>query len=166
MVSRHDLLEVLKLKSVVRAGWIRAGINNPESVAAHAWGMAYLASQICPPGIDRAKVIEMCVIHDLAEVIIGDITPYDGVSKEDKHRLELEAFASLRVIDTTRELFEEYEAQVTKEARFCRFIDRLDMTLQAGIYESQNRLEMVDLSEFKQSVQAMAEEFGFSDLLD
>jgi len=166
MVSRQDLLEGLNLKSIIRAGWIQAGVDEPESVAAHSWGMAFLASQICPEGIDRAKVIEMCVVHDLAEVVIGDITPHDGISAAKKHRLEKEAFNSLKVLDSTRKLFEEYEEQVTVEARFTRFIDRLDMALQAGIYESTQESGVVDLSEFKQSVIEMAEEFGFLDFLN
>jgi putative hydrolase of HD superfamily len=166
MVSRQDLLMGLQLKSVARAGWILAGINSPESVAAHSWGMAFLASQICPTGIDRAKVIEMCVVHDLAEVIIGDITPHDGISATEKHRLEQEAYVTLKLIGATRILLEEYEEQVTEEARFTRFLDRLDMALQAGVYESREKSEAVDLSEFKQSVKEMAEEFGFSNLLD
>ena len=30
----------------------------------------------------------MAIVHDLAESIVGDITPLDGVSKEDKYKRE------------------------------------------------------------------------------
>ncbi len=30
----------------------------------------------------------MALVHDLAECLVGDITPYCGVSKEEKHRRE------------------------------------------------------------------------------
>jgi len=30
----------------------------------------------------------MCLAHDLAESIVGDITPSDGISKEEKYSRE------------------------------------------------------------------------------
>ena len=35
------------------------------------------------------------LVHDMAECIVGDITPSDPVSAEDKHRMEVEAMESL-----------------------------------------------------------------------
>ena len=45
---REQLLHMLQLKDVERTGWVRAGVNKPESVAAHSWGMATLALKLCP----------------------------------------------------------------------------------------------------------------------
>lgn len=42
-------------------------------------------------GLDRIKCMEMALVHDLAESLVGDITPYCGVSKKDKEVLEMEA---------------------------------------------------------------------------
>lgn len=42
-------------------------------------------------GLDRIKCMEMALVHDLAESLVGDITPYCGVSKKDKEILEMEA---------------------------------------------------------------------------
>ncbi|CAK0899040.1 unnamed protein product [Prorocentrum cordatum] len=86
--SWAGLREALGLKDVARAGWLRRGVEAPESVAAHSWGVAFLASQLCPASLDRGRVLEMSIVHDLAEVRVGDITPRDGVPPAEKHRLE------------------------------------------------------------------------------
>jgi putative hydrolase of HD superfamily len=49
-------------------------------------------------------------------------------------------------------LWEEYEAGMTPEARFVRQVDRLEMGLQASVYERQGS---ADLSEFYHSVDRM-----------
>jgi putative hydrolase of HD superfamily len=147
MASREALIEALGLKGVVRAGWIRAGVKNPESVAAHSWGMAMLATQLCPGDLNFQRVLELCILHDVAEVRVGDITPHDGIAPEEKHRQETEAIQEMGIEASA--IFEEYEAQETPESQFVRYLDKLDMALQAEIYESQN----LDLSEFKKAAE-------------
>ena len=147
MASREALIEALGLKGVVRAGWLRAGVEQPESVAAHSWGMAMLATQLCPEDLDLQRVLELCILHDIAEVRVGDITPHDNIAPEEKHRLESEAIKEMGI--DANAIFAEYEAQETPESRFVRYLDKLDMALQAEIYESQN----LDLSEFKKDVE-------------
>ena len=147
MASREALIEALGLKGVVRAGWIRAGVENPESVAAHSWGMAMLATQLCPGDLNFQRVLELCILHDVAEVRVGDITPHDGIAPEEKHRQETEAIQEMGIEASA--IFEEYEAQETPESQFVRYLDKLDMALQAEIYESQN----LDLSEFKKAAE-------------
>jgi len=135
---KRILLEALKLKSLPRTGWLRAGIENPESVAAHSWGVAWLSLVLCPPNLDRGRVLEMATIHDLAEVRVGDITPHDSVSRDDKHRMEDEAMDDLLEVmchrDELKALWDEYEAGKSKEARFVKQMDKLDMALQAQEY--------------------------------
>nr|MCS5534977.1 HD domain-containing protein [Candidatus Poseidoniales archaeon] len=92
------------------------------------------------------RVLELCILHDIAEVHVGDITPHDNVTAEEKHRRESEAIQQMGV--EAADAFAEYEAQESAEARFVRYLDKLDMALQAEIYESQN----LDLSEFKKAV--------------
>ncbi len=141
------LKEALGLKDVVRAGWVLAGVENPESVAAHSWGMALLAIDMCPPELNLQRVLELCILHDLAEVRVGDLTPHDGVSKAEKHRMEAEAIQAFGPKAT--EAFEEYEAQLTEESQFVKKLDKLDMALMAEVYEGRSGL---DLSEFKQQI--------------
>ena len=143
MPSREALKEALGLKDVVRAGWVRAGVENPESVAAHSWGMALLATQLCPDDLNLQRVLELCILHDIAEVHVGDITPHDNVTPEEKYRRESEAIQQMGI--DAADAFEEYEAQQSPESRFVRYLDKLDMALQAENYEAQN----LDLSEFK-----------------
>ena len=147
MASREALIEALGLKGVVRAGWIRAGVKNPESVAAHSWGMAMLATQLCPGDLIFQSVLELGILHVVAEVSVGDITPHDGIAPEEKHRQETEAIQEMGIEASA--IFEEYEAQETPESQFVRYLDKLDMALQAEIYESQN----LDLSEFKKAAE-------------
>ena len=133
--------EWLGLKDILRTGWVRAGVDSPESVAAHSWGMSVLAMHLCPENLDRMRVIEMCLVHDLPEVEVGDLTPNDDTStkSKDEHR------AMTRLAPQWLDLFEEYEAQETEEANFVKYLDKLDMALMARIYEERQGL---DLSEF------------------
>jgi putative hydrolase of HD superfamily len=50
--------------------------------------MAMLAFMITDPRVNKDKLIKVCLVHDLAESVVGDITPHCGVSKEEKRRLE------------------------------------------------------------------------------
>lgn len=63
------------------------GVKEPESIADHMYRMAMM-SLVAPGNLDKIKLIEMCLIHDLPESIVGDLTPDDNVDKETKHNLE------------------------------------------------------------------------------
>ena len=141
---RDTLREWLGLKDLPRTGWVRAGVRNPESVAAHSWGMAVLALHFAPKDLDMAKVLAMCIIHDLPEVRVGDLTPHDEV----RNKAELEASAMSELAPEWLGLFHEYESGHSEEAKFVKQIDKLDMGLQASIYQSRQEL---DLSEFTNS---------------
>ncbi|MGB1985736.1 MAG: HD domain-containing protein, partial [Candidatus Poseidoniaceae archaeon] len=82
---REELLTLLQLKDIDRTGWVRAGVENPESVAAHSLGMAVLALRLCPQQLDLSKVLSMCLVHDIAEIVVGDLTPHDDIRGEEKH---------------------------------------------------------------------------------
>jgi len=133
--------EWMALKHLLRTGWVRSGVSAPESVAAHSWGMAILAMKLCPEDLDRLRVIEMCIIHDLPEVIVGDLTPHDNVSnKQEEERLAMNKLAPYWV-----DIFEEYEAGITAESRFVKYLDKLDMAMMASLYQEEQGL---DLTEF------------------
>ena len=74
---QQQLIELLGLKDVIRSGWQRVGIESPESVASHSWGMSALALRLCPENLDLSKVLSLCIIHDIPEIIVGDLTPHD-----------------------------------------------------------------------------------------
>lgn len=139
-----DLVEILALKALDRAGWVRRGVPGPESVAAHAWGVAWLVLVLLPPELDRGKALAYAVIHDLAEVRVGDITPLDGVT--DKPAREAAAMASIcQDRPDLLKIWAAYEAQADEEARFVRELDRLDLALQALAYHRAGNAGMVEL---------------------
>ena len=141
---REDLMTYLGLKDVLRQGWVNAGVESPESVAAHSWGMAILALKLCPADLNLEHVLKLCLVHDLPEVIVGDLTPQDDVStKSADERAAMERLAPEWV-----SLFDEYENQSTPEAVFVKSLDKLDMALQAKVY--MNRSEL-DLEQFIES---------------
>ncbi|MCA9661572.1 MAG: HD domain-containing protein [Myxococcales bacterium] len=145
---RRRLVHHLGLKELARAGWLRAGVAAPESVAAHSWGVAWLVLVLAPPSIDRGRALAIAVIHDLAEVDVGDVTPYDGVSQEEKRRQEEAAIeelvGGLPGGDELRALWLEYEDQSSPEGRFVKACDRLDMALQAQRYAAAQGVEVGD----------------------
>lgn len=47
-----------------------------------------LSFLVTDPTVDKNRLMKMCLVHDLAESVVGDITPHDGVSKEEKRQLE------------------------------------------------------------------------------
>jgi len=138
------LLQALALKHVDREGWRRIGVQPPESVAAHSWGVSFLVLCLAPAHLPLERCLAYATLHDLAEAHTGDITPADGVSAQDKHRLEEDAMVRIchslppRVSARMLERWRDYERQADPEARFVKQLDRLDMALQALIYsESQ-----------------------------
>lgn len=142
-----------ELKNLPRTGWIQNGVTNPETVASHSWGMSLLAMKLCPENLDLSRVLQICIVHDLPESIVGDITPYDGVSKADKKKMESEAMA--KIAPEFLDLWEEYENQTSDEAKFVKRMDKLDMSVQAMIYKKQ--LSM-DSETFIQSAKKYLEE--------
>lgn len=149
MTLRDLLLETLALKALPRAGWVRVGVRDPESVAAHAWGVAWLVLALCPPHVDRGRALAIAVVHDLAEVRVGDLTPHDPVTPAEKRHREEAAFRDLTGGRADlQELLGEYLEASTPEGRFVRACDKLDMALQAAWYEARQPL---DLREFVES---------------
>ena len=115
-----------------------------------------ITTMCCPdPSIKKDRCVKMAIVHDLAEAIVGDITPLDPVSKPEKHRREfstmeyltrdLLAPISKTIADEFLGLFEEYEAGETPEAVFVKDIDCYELVLQTVEYEKRYGK---DLSEF------------------
>ncbi|KAI1287335.1 DENN domain-containing protein 5B [Halotydeus destructor] len=152
------LEEAGKLKHLKRTGWVIKDIQDPERVASHMYRMAIMAMSLKPvDGCDMSKVVQMALVHDLAECKVGDITPHDNVTDEDKHRQESDAMSFLTGLlsngcsDKFSNMFHEYEDRVTPEAKLTKDLDRFDMILQAFEYERRELKDkgtFPDLSEF------------------
>ncbi len=132
------LAEAVRLKRLARAGWVRVGVKDGETVAAHSWGVAWLVLALCPPELNRHRALAYAVVHDLAEVRTGDFTPHDAIP----NKAELEEAAFRGLTDglgrpDLANLFTSYEAQEDDEGRFVRQCDRLDMAVQALVYAAE-----------------------------
>lgn len=138
-----------KLKRLERAGWVRAGVPDPESVADHSYRVALLALLLAPRlGVETEKTLKIALLHDLAEARVGDLTPADGVAPADKRAREEAAFAA--IVGGLPEgpdldaLFRAYEDASSPEARIVRQLDKLEMALQALEYERETGLNLTE----------------------
>jgi saccharopine dehydrogenase-like NADP-dependent oxidoreductase/5'-deoxynucleotidase YfbR-like HD superfamily hydrolase len=129
------------LKTTKRTGWVRAGVALPESIADHMYRMAALALLVEDAKINRDKLIKMALVHDLAEAVVGDITPYDGVPKEEKHAREVKGLQTIiaglpsHIGKEIFDLFMDYETGTSVEAIQLKDFDKFEMILQASEYE-------------------------------
>lgn len=139
-----------RLKNVIRKGWRDWNVSKErlESVAEHVYGVQMLAIAMYSEynyDIDIKKVLMMLSIHELEEIMIGDLTLFD-ISKEEKLRLGHEAvekvLSSLTSKEKLKEIILEFDERKTEEAKFAYFCDKLEADLQAKIYSEE---EYVDL---------------------
>ncbi|KAK9839702.1 hypothetical protein WJX81_007090 [Elliptochloris bilobata] len=144
-----DFLMLLQnLKNTKRTGWVRSGVAGPESIADHMYRMGMMALVAGDAGVDTNRCIRLALVHDVAEAIVGDIAPSDNVSKEDKRRLEEDAVQQIHGMlgsaagKEIEELFHEYEAGETHEARLVKDFDKVEMVLQAAEYEAAQGLAL------------------------
>lgn len=131
------------LKEVKRTGWILKGVKNAESVADHTWRMGFLAMLLAPDNLNKQKLLEMNIVHDLGEAGIGDVKWETGkeviISPKTKHKDELKALRNIFAKHPNGkgfvDLFKEFNEQKTQEAKFLKQIDKLEMVIQALEYE-------------------------------
>ncbi|XP_031121961.1 HD domain-containing protein 2 homolog isoform X1 [Ipomoea triloba] len=155
--SAIDFLTLCRrLKTTKRAGWVLRDVQGPESIADHMYRMGVMALISADlPGVDRDKCVKMAIVHDIAEAIVGDITPSDGISKAEKSRREREAIEDMCKLlgggpraKEIKDLWLEYEECSSLEAKVVKDFDKIEMILQALEYEKE---QGKDLDEFFQS---------------
>ncbi|MFX0065021.1 MAG: HD domain-containing protein [Candidatus Hermodarchaeota archaeon] len=143
-------LKAGKLKQIKRKGWLRKGILQPESVADHCFRTTIIALIVGSKiNLNLERLLQLAIVHDLAESIVGDITPFDleydlKIQKEAHAIKTLETQVNMGLL----ELWKEYEEGNSKEAEICRQIDKFEMILQA--YEYENKVN-ANFEEFWQS---------------
>ncbi len=130
------LQEAERLKDTLRTGHTRGG--RQESTAEHTWRLALMALVLgeAMEGVDTARLLRICLVHDLAEAITGDLPATaqgkpNGKSAAERAALEsmtapLPASSRAMILD----LWEEYEANATREARLAKGLDKLETILQ------------------------------------
>ncbi|XP_044756044.1 5'-deoxynucleotidase HDDC2 [Coccinella septempunctata] len=137
---------VNNLKHSSRRGWEQDNVKNHEQIAGHMYGMAMMTFLLGDnSNLDRLKCLQLALVHDLAESIVGDITPKDNIPEDAKHKMEDEAMKSItsclgdKVGPYMYKLYKEYEAKETPEAKFVKDLDRFDMLYSATFYEERDK---------------------------
>jgi 5'-deoxynucleotidase YfbR-like HD superfamily hydrolase len=161
--------KVGELKKINRSGWIRHDIPEPESVADHSFRTAFIAMILGDMlKVDKLKLVKMALIHDLAEVLAGDITPHDGMPMEEKLKREeasiVELLNDLPNGDEYIGLWKEYEEQESREAVVLKNIDIFERALQAAEYH--DMFPDKNLSEFIPDCKEQGEVPEIESLLD
>ncbi|MFB6294146.1 MAG: HD domain-containing protein [Candidatus Nanohaloarchaea archaeon] len=147
MTDVDFLLKALELKDETRTGWAVRGVENPESVAAHSWGAAFLTFLFAAEaGIDREDAVAMALLHDVHESVSGDImsgglTEAEQAEKNEAEEAGFQELLALRDRDAgdLEELWQEYESRETATARFVKDMDRVKTALQAYYYRVSER---------------------------
>ena len=164
-----------KLKNVIRTGWKTWNVERErvESVAEHIFGVQMLAIAMKSEyeyDIDIMKVIFMLAVHELGEIVIGDLTMFE-ISKEEKAKREKEAVHKILcgLLDgkEIENLFTEFDSHSTKEAMFAYQCDKLECDLQSKLYDEEgcvdlNKQESNDLLENELVKKLLSEEKSWS----
>jgi putative hydrolases of HD superfamily len=125
------------LKTQARSGYTSAG--DPESVAEHTWRMCLMALVLygSSPNVDFARLVKICIVHDLGEAIGGDVPapeqqsqPKSKAAHERKDLLQLVAPLPPGLRGEVTDLWDEYEEARSLEAKLAKALDKLETILQ------------------------------------
>jgi putative hydrolase of HD superfamily len=136
------LMTANSLQDVERTGYVMSGIEHPEDVAAHSFGVAaaalLIADRVAEP-VDRGRLLTMAVLHDIGEAVTGDVALIVKTPEDDKR----EATAVREILTGMPECYiaahEEYEGRKCIEARIVKAADKLQMMARILAYESEGR---------------------------
>lgn len=135
-----------QLKQKERSGWNKKhwNVNSSrlERISEHVYGTIILALVLnseCNFDVDIDKVIETLCIHEVGEILIDDITPFDGITTEEKERIEHEAVKKvIGNLQRHKELIQlvfDFDNQNTNDTRFAYYCDKLEVDIQSKIYQ-------------------------------
>lgn len=131
------IIEIDKVKNIFRQTYL-ADAGRKENDAEHSWHialMAYLLQEYAEETVDVSKVMIMVLIHDLVEIDAGDTYAYDTAGAKTKR--ERESAGADRIFGLLpedqgkyfRELWEEFEAYETPEAKYAHLLDNFQPLL-------------------------------------
>lgn len=158
-----------RLKTTKREGWRRFDITHGESIGDHMYRMAII-TLLCPPTLaaklDLSRCTRMALVHDMAEALVGDITPMDRIAKSEKSRREAETmdYFCEQLLgkvggglqgEEIKKVWWEYELDETLEAHFVHDVDKMELLLQMVEYErgAEGRLDLGEFSRVAAKVQ-------------
>jgi putative hydrolases of HD superfamily len=148
-MTPHELTGILdflraaeRLKATHRSAYTSEG--QQESVAEHTWRLCLMAMVLAPefPEVDFAKLVKICLVHDLGEAVGGDVPAPEqarrvaagvatGKGNDERRDLLtlLEPLPSPLKAEIA-ELWDEYDAAETPEARLAKALDKLETIMQ------------------------------------
>jgi putative hydrolase of HD superfamily len=142
-----------KLKNVLRQGWINWEVEDArvESIAEHIYGTLMLAVSIYAntnQDVDLYKVALMLALHEVEEIIIGDIAFFDTAKqktkKEDGKQAVEKVFKNCINKQEFLNIIAEFEECETKEAKFAKACDKFEADLQAYLYRNNFNYDKVN----------------------
>lgn len=134
------------LEKKVRSGWDEThwnvNVERLERISEHIVGTIALSLALASEfhsDIDLDKVIQTLCIHEIGEIIIGDKTPFDGLTPEEKQEIEhqamIEVIGNLSKKKEMLNLLFEFDAHATKESKFAHYCDKSEADIQAKVYQ-------------------------------
>lgn len=128
------LIELDRLKSVLRRTRVKSAEKRLENSAEHSWHvalMAILMEEHANEPVDIARVVKMLLLHDVVEIDAGDLFVYDTAASAEQEEKELKAAQRLFGMlpqEQGEELFElwtEFESAASADAKFAKALDRI-----------------------------------------
>ena len=125
--------QIDKMTSILRRTML-IDKSRRENDAEHSWHIAVMAmlfTEYAAEPADIGRVVQMCVVHDLVEIIAGDTFAYDkegNLGKADRERAAADQLFSGLPEDQgkqIRSLWEEFDAMETADAKYAACMDRL-----------------------------------------
>lgn len=169
------LTEMMRLKAIPRTGWLLRGVRDVESVAAHSFGVAFIAMLLTDRAITRGllvnveRVLRMALLHDLTEARTGDLPATikryfgpDALKTADEQIAEEMLTGLNEAGKQYLAVRREYEQRASIESRIVKAADKLDLLLQAREYEKGGAR---GLAEFRENSDADFSSLGIGDLI-
>lgn len=166
------LLELLPLERLPRTGWVQRGLSPVEPIAGHVLSTAWIVLALGPrvePALALDRAVSLALLHDLPEAATGDLPRGAARHLPAGAKREMERGAAEELLSglspEALERWREYAAAETREARFVRLCDKLQLGLRLlayeragarGLEEFRGSLEALDASEFAPAVELRA----------
>jgi putative hydrolase of HD superfamily len=170
------LLCLQSLQDLPRTGWIQRGIRSSETIAGHILGTCELVLALGPrvdPPLDTDRAVALAVVHDAPEALLGDLPRTASELLPEGAKRTAEEHAARRVLGPLSDLalarFAEHAGGETREARFARVCDRLQLGVRLlgyrrsgldGLQDFEVTLRELDCGEFAPARALQAELLG------
>lgn len=172
---QNMIKELYNVKNIKRKGWVKREITDPETIADHMYSSCLLALFFLPENISmyvdeelddfadyddysKNRIIEMLLLHDLAETITDDIATPDKDDKDEEKEIRImkmftlyNSFPNIYGVGDKRVICEEFFENKSCNAKIAHDLDKIDMLIQAYLYKEKEK-DKIKILEWKDSV--------------